>query len=160
MVKVRYIPPSDGCRHVPFQVLAMYCLWAFLPQSTYAQNLVPNPGFEQYISCPPSNLGGGGATEANPWVSTPAGTVDYFNACADPMYRGVPFNFQGFQPANTGDGYMGMYTMTFNSNSREFAQAPLLDTLLEDHCYKASAWINLVDEGCGIDQFGILFTEN
>jgi len=130
-------------------------LWVAMAMPVQSQNLVPNPDFEIFIFCPPSNLGG---LEGPPWTS-PLGSSDYFHACSDPMYRGVPINFQGHQAANSGDAYMGMYTMTFNSNSREFIQAPLLDTLIEDHCYKASAWINLIDEGCGADQFGILLTE-
>ncbi len=155
MAKMKYIAYADRVRYMLLQVLALSCLWISSSYCAYAQNLVPNPDFEIFTICPPSNLGG---LEGPPWTS-PIGSSDYFHACSDPMYRGVPINFQGHQAANSGDAYMGMYTMTFNSNSREFIQAPLLDTLIEDHCYKASAWINLVDEGCGADQFGILLTE-
>lgn len=73
------------------------------------------------------------------------------------MYRGVPTNFQGYQPAHTGLAYAGQYTWAFAAG-HEFITAPLLDTLEADLCYKVSAWINLANEGCGVDQYGILLT--
>lgn len=106
--------------------------------------------------CPPSNLNNGGPLECEPWTSL-YGSSDYFHTCSDPMYRGVPTNFQGFQPALTGLAYAGQYTWAFSAG-REFLTAPLLDTLEADRCYKLSAWINLADEGCGADQYGILLT--
>lgn len=117
---------------------------------------MPNPGFEIFTMCPPSNLGGGGLMECEPWNSV-YGSTDYFHTCSDPMYRGVPTNFQGYQSAHTDLAYTGQYTWAFSAGP-EFMMAPLLDTLEADHCYKVSAWINLANEGCGADQYGILLT--
>lgn len=72
----------------------------------------------------------------------------------------MPNNFQGHQPTVTGAAYAGAYARTFSGASREYVQARLLDTLEADVCYKISAWINLCDECCAADQYGILLTES
>lgn len=135
---------------IRISILCCVCLFP-----VKGQNLVPNPSFEVFTMCPPSNLNDG-PLECEPWLSL-SGSSDYFHTCTDPMYRGVPTNFQGYQPAHIGLAYAGQYTWAFAAG-HEFLTAPLLDNLEADHCYKVSAWINLANEGCGADQYGILLT--
>ena len=47
-----------------------------LSGSLDAQNLVPNPSFEDYTSCPTSVAQ---ITLATPWVTPTTGSPDYFN---------------------------------------------------------------------------------
>ncbi len=124
-----------------------------------AQNLVPNPSFEVYTFCPPA-LGTPGPMPCPPWVSINGLTADYFNACADPMYSGVPVNFQGAQPAHTGVAYTGAYYHSFSNASHEFVQAPLISPMDTDKCYRVGVWLSLADEACGADRVGILLTPN
>lgn len=127
--------------------------------SASAQNLVPNPSFEIYDHCPPPTLGIGGPLEAIPWISAGPGTADYFNGCADPMWRGVPYNFQGYQPAHSGIGYAGIYFRTDVGSYREYIQAQLLQPLVAGVCYKVGFWINNANESCGCNQVGAVLTD-
>jgi len=126
-----------------------------------AQNLVPNPSFEIYTSCP-TMLGIGGPLEAIPWVSPPfVGTADYFNVCADPNTIGIPRNFQGWQNANTGGAYTGMYYKVIGSTYREYIQTQLLQPLEDGVCYKVSYYQNLSNTiSCAVDRTGALLSEN
>ena len=121
-----------------------------------AQNLVPNPGFEIYTVCPPwINLGT--PLECIPWIS-PFNTSDYFHGCADPVAVGVPSNFQGYQYAHTGFGYTGMYYYIEDQNYREYVQVQLLQPLEADSCYLIGFYMNLANEGCGVNHTGALLS--
>jgi hypothetical protein len=71
--------------------------WAF------AQNLVPNPSFEDTVMCPTA---GGQVAFAEHW-EVYRSTPDYFNSCASVWQFSVPGNTVGFQEAATGMAYMG-----------------------------------------------------
>ncbi len=66
-----------------------------------AQNLVPNPSFEEYTSCPIGvpDLEG----KCNNWTSF-RGTPDYFNNCSYEIGFNNPF---GYQVARSGTAYVG-----------------------------------------------------
>jgi len=120
-----------------------------------AQNLVPNPSFEVFTQCPPSNgLGGPGPMLCPPWVSLQ--TANWFHACGDPMWFGVPYNIWGYQYAHTGFAYTGGYIA---GATHEFVQAPLLHTLEAGKCYLVGCWMNLSNESCGANHVGILLSE-
>lgn len=73
------------------------------PLAGWAQNLVVNPSFEEYVHCPndlnqiDSVIG---------WESI-FGTPDYFNACADDTMT-VPYNPLGYQWPSDGSGFAGL----------------------------------------------------
>jgi gliding motility-associated-like protein len=141
--------------HATFIRLVICCVGLIFVFPLAAQNLVPNPSFEVYTSCP-STGGLGGPMLCPPWVS-PIGDCDYFHACAtNPLY-GVPDNITGFQQARTGAAYPGGH-FYFNSNYREYLQAPLLQTLRAGHCYKVGYYINLANNSCGMNHAGVLLT--
>jgi hypothetical protein len=114
----------------------VFILFAFPPSTLFAQpiNLVPNPSFEVYDTCPNlSNFGSGPITVAIPWFQPNlyASSTDYFNIC-DTLINsnGVPNNFMGYQQAYTGNGYAGIALLYgLPGTTREYLEVPLLDSL-------------------------------
>src|SRR5262245_52278436 len=99
------------CAVVAFVVVASVCR---------AQvNLVPNPSFDSFTTCPVgfSQFNGFVANWVNPNTATP----DYMNACANPNPAGVPKNGVGWQQTHSGSGYAGGY-MFSGTLYREFIQ--------------------------------------
>jgi hypothetical protein len=95
--------------------------------SAKAQNLLPNPSFEEYDQCPTGfgDFNGFVSAWINTSISGAAGTPDYFNACnTDECSVGVPFNRQAdYAPALTGEAYSGFftyYTESPNPEAREY----------------------------------------
>jgi hypothetical protein len=101
-------------------------------------NLVPNPSFEQYDTCPYSS---GQAFLATPWITHMSS--DYLNSCGTSNYN-VPLNYYGYQTAHSGQAYCQMATFTWNPsyNYREFLQVQLLDTLEAGRTYCISFFVS------------------
>ncbi|MCU0445209.1 MAG: OmpA family protein [Microscillaceae bacterium] len=72
-----------------------------------AQNLVPNPSFEQVSDC--DLYFDDFDRKATHWKGYKF-TPDLFNACSQSSYLGVPNNVFDRQPAHTGKGYAGILT--------------------------------------------------
>lgn len=107
------------------------------------QSFVPNPSFEDTVSCPTSI---GQLNKAQFWVNPTQATPDFFNACstANNYVVHVPDNGFGYQNAKAGLGYAGFYA--FNKpfpNAREYVQTRLTDTLQMNHKYLVSFYVNL-----------------
>ncbi len=96
------------------------------------QNLVPNPSFEDTVSCPDNLHQVGNAKYWHAVDNTP----DYFNACNPYAGWSVPGNQINFQYAATGVAYMGMctYHTTF-PNFREMIGAFLTSPLVSGSKY-------------------------
>ncbi len=93
-----------------------------------AQNLVPNPSFEDYDVCPDYF---GQWWHAVGWADASYQTSDYFNECAGGVVCGVPFNYPGDQLPSHGDGYMGLITYSYNDyDYREIITAELSEPLV------------------------------
>ncbi len=135
--------------------ICLVSLLLLLSAKSIGQNLVPNPSFEEYTSCPAFGGNGGMIMLCPPWVTI--GSNDYFNECATFWPYGVPTNVFGGQFARTGAAYIGGHSYGF---FREFAQVALTDTLEEGVCYKVGFYLNLGDSQCGIDHFGALLTSS
>jgi hypothetical protein len=71
-----------------------------------AQNLVPNPSFEEYTTCPNDM---GQLDHATGW-SRYNDSPDYFNECSTPGPTSVPHNHCGYQWPASGSGYAGGLT--------------------------------------------------
>ena len=75
--------------------------------TSFAQNLVPNPGFEIFDTCPnaPNQI-----NRAAPWKGHGI-TPDYFNSCNLGSFYSNPVNLGGYQQPLSGEGYAfaGMY---------------------------------------------------
>ncbi len=143
-----------------------------------AQNLVPNPSFESYNSCPV----GISALEFSPgytnfptvqsWVNPlQSGSADYFNSCASAVSQAsVPANAFGTQPPRTGNGYTGIIAWegaiqngTLTSTFGEYIQCRLLQPLQAGDKYCVSLHVsNAISPGVynfvGIDELGVNFS--
>lgn len=131
-------------------------LFMIRAEEAFAQNLVENPSFENFVKCPQKlgNL----EDDVVDWTTPTEGSTDYFNGCSQAM--GTPKNFNGEQPANFGVGYVGFYFYAPN-DYREYIQAPLSKTLVRDEVYTVSFYVSLAERSdFAIKEFGIQFTEN
>jgi|GEM_PF-776294 len=116
-------------------------LLIFVCNNASSQNLVPNPSFEEYTSCP---SGGGQLSSAAPWEALPNNDVEYFNSCSTHPDYSVPY--QGgynYQQAHSGDAFAGSilyYIPGFNT--REYIQCQLSATLSANRTFYAEFWVN------------------
>jgi len=109
-----------------------------------AVNLVPNPSFESYTSCPTSF---GQLSLATPWDVPNTGTSDFLDGCAPVVFPSVnvPNNEQGFQNAHTGVGYAGLIPYSAAPDYREYLEAPLTSPLVAGTPYLVKFYVSLAD---------------
>jgi hypothetical protein len=133
-------------------------VFLFIAVGGFSQNLVPNPSFEDTVMCPD---GGGDVVFAEHWQVFRE-TPDYFNSCAsDPLFS-TPYNHFGYQIANNGVAYMGLYTV-FNDDYKEIIGVRLNEELEIGKKYFISFKAVLSYNGNGIstcysNNIGALFT--
>lgn len=128
------------------QSIFIYIICVFFLNFAEAQNLVPNPSFESFSSCPTGNSQ---IQLAVPW-QRPSGSItspDYCNSCYTQVGTacsnvGVPSNFGGSSNmAHTGEGYVGIFThYTSCSNCREYVQVQLTSPLVAGQTYSVGFW--------------------
>ncbi len=124
-------------------------IWEGWGGAIFAQNLVPNPSFEDTISCPiqPNGNHVPSFTCQN-WYLPTNTTTWYLNGCA-PHVTGinlnVPNNYPdyGWQYAHTGVAYIAM--QTYYNNAKAFIQVELSDTLIAQHKYCVQFYINSIN---------------
>jgi len=107
-------------------------------------NLVPNPSFEQFDTCP--NYFVQFDNYVKLWFNPSMGNPDYYNSCSS--FMNVPSNYMGFQSAKSGVGYAGLY-FYYPLNYREYIEIQLLDSLTSGTKYYISFWAALCDS-CNI----------
>jgi hypothetical protein len=116
-----------------------YC--CLITASEYAQNLVPNPSFETYTTCPTASSQ---IYYAVPWTGPTTNSTDYFNACSPT--RGIPSVAGGYyQWPRTGNGYAVFWAAFNGVNYREYLQAPLTNSLISGNCYYIEFYTNLAN---------------
>ena len=123
-----------------------------------AQNLVPNPGFDNFTICPVgfSQFQGYVANWINPNTATP----DYMHACANPNPAGMPHNGVGWQQAHAGQGYTGMYAFS-GTLYREFIQVQLTTPLVGGVQYDFRMFVVLHNRSqSAIDDLGAYLSVN
>lgn len=130
-----------------------------------AQNLVPNPSFEDYSTCP---IGQNQVSFAIDWFGF-GDSPDYFNSCSGNSDFQVPFNWGGYQQDEWGSGYcaFGAYTSPIYgaSNVRDFVGVQLNQTLTIGTKYYVSFRVSLslsstIWANCACDSLGVLFSVN
>lgn len=126
-----------------------------------AQNLVPNPSFEEYTECP-SDLAQ--ISRLLNWVSF-GNSPDYFNVCAngDPHNIGVPYNQFGFQNPSDGDAYVGFYAFYSNPvGYREYVGVELIQALEKNKRYclsfDVSLSLDMILSDCASSNIGAMFS--
>jgi gliding motility-associated-like protein len=123
-----------------------------------SQNLIINPSFEDTTQCPNT---GGQISYAPNWVSANGATPDLFNACANQTTTGVgiPNTGFGYQYPRTGNGFAGFWVNCGLTTCREYIQAELTDTLVEDKEYCLTFFVNLFNyRFAAISQVGAYFS--
>jgi len=114
----------------------------------FSQNLVPNPGFEEYnlIFHPVCN--NDSFPVCKNWYSPTNGSPDYCNQISCFYeYNGVPQNVFGYQEAKEGNGYYHLFTYDTShyNNAREYIQTRLSDSLKRGKKYCVNFYVSLVD---------------
>ncbi len=134
-----------------FCILFLLCC----ASSVFAQNLVPNPSFEDFTTCPTmlDQL-----PNATGWSSPTDGNPDFFHACSTSGDVGVPSNAFGTQTASTGSGYAGI--VAFGENEvRDYIQTTLTSPLEIGKSYCVEFRVSLSDEDFyGVQELGMLFS--
>ncbi len=144
--------------------IALCCLLLVAALRCEAQNLVPNPGFEEVDSCPqwPVVLNYSPGARPTHWY-TCSESPEYFNACVDTM-TGVPSNLLAYQPAFEGQAYSGMFTYGSLGEYREMIGAELIAPLDSGQTYYVSFRVNAAMAGelfwptRATNNIGVLFT--
>jgi hypothetical protein len=119
-------------------------IWKYLliliTMNVNAQNLVPNPSFEDTVQCPSH---GGNIDQATGWINCGI-TPDYYNACANFTLPslGVPDGgYSGFQYAYDGNAYAGFLPYQCPLVEHEFFGIQLLQSLVVGVKYYASCYV-------------------
>ncbi|MEI7803447.1 MAG: T9SS type A sorting domain-containing protein, partial [Bacteroidota bacterium] len=120
-----------------------------------AQNLVPNPSFEDTVYCPYDY---NQLNAANFWINARS-SVDYFNKCSN-SFVSIPNNLSGYQEAfNNGSGYVGLITFTDGMEYREYLTSHLINQLNIGEKYFVSVKVSLSNESiCASNNIGIKFS--
>jgi hypothetical protein len=118
-------------------VLGVHCLLFVAAPRCAAQNLVPNPGFEEADSCSdqlPPFVG------IHDWYSV-NGSPDHLRNCLPyGDFRGLPLNFVTYQEPFEGASCAGMitYLQSGSIEGREWIMAALLEPLVVGQTYYGS----------------------
>lgn len=127
-----------------------------LPLILGAQNLLPNPEFENKSGCPEKP---GQITLANYWFSPDLGTPDYFNSCSPGMDYGTEFNKRGGQLPHSGTGYAGLQFYLMNRNEYyEYIETAIDTFLTADRLYCLTAYVSLGEAPYAFRQLGFLLS--
>lgn len=138
--------------------IPLFCLLVF---SGSAQNLVPNPSFEDTIACPNGNSQ---IDKAVGWSSF-GGSPDYYNSCSPWLCCSVPVNNYGYQYAATGNAYCGMVAYVEVGppfGGREVIGKELSAPLVIGQKYyvsiKVSSTVNVYETCYASSKMGVLFS--
>lgn len=123
-------------------MLKYLLIWfSIFTSKVYAQNLVPNPGFETTTTCA---LNGAGVLngEVFPWNSPDQSSMDLYNLCSVSPLWAVPQNQFGYQYPHSGNGYIGgvMYNV---GGYKEFSQVRLTSPLIANQVYCISFYVTV-----------------
>lgn len=138
------------------KLISAIILFSMINKDMCAQNLVPNPGFESFTTCPIgfSEFDG----YVSDWTNPNTGTPDYMNACANPYPAGVPQNGVGFQQTHGGNAYAGCY---FDGGGfyTEYVQAALTQPLTAGVSYAFNMYVVLHNKSeTATDDIGAYFS--
>jgi hypothetical protein len=146
--------------------LISFCFMTSLNFDAFCQNLVPNPSFELFSTCPTtSNYYADLATDWYIFGKTP----DYYNSCFPDALPSpgtdVPKSFTGYQMAATGNAYVGFMTYTSHVFWREYIGAQLLSPLQVGSTYELSMKVvfsndTLAYGSVACNKFGLRFSNH
>ncbi len=113
--------------------------------SLTAQNLIPNPGFDEIISCPndPNSI-----ESSVHWQSASDGKPQILNTCGTAFGYSVPnagSNQHSYQQPRSGNGYAHIYTygtIAPDEGLSQYLQVKLSDTLEKHETYYAEFYVS------------------
>ena len=151
----------DQLQPIMRKILLFFPLVSLIaPFGSDAQNLVSNPGFENFFNCPNNTSQ---LVNAVDWISS-SYTPDYYHACGgNGTVVGVPGNICGFQQPYSGDGYIGLlcygsFASQYSSNIREYATGTLTSPLVIGSTYSVSFNVALMNKSShAVDHLGAKF---
>jgi len=131
------------------------------------QNLVPNPSFEDTITCPYHSNTINYSCH-NWYTSLNYGSADHFCICSNKdsiifgyPFSGVPRNFIGSQNAQHGNCYAGIATYVGGITFKEYLSVKLIEPLKTGAKYYISFNISLADSCIyAVKNLGVLFTSS
>ena len=140
----------------------LFILLILISNFGLGQNLIPNPSFEVYDTCPTtlSSPGDYQINHALGWYSPTYATSDYYNVCNSTLVS-VPSNWAGYQIAMDGDGYAGFLMEFGPPHWFEYIQAKLNLPLIKGYKYEVSFFISLANSSdFAVKKIGAWFTNN
>lgn len=139
-------------------------LWLFLLLidgiQAISQNLIPDSSFEQNNKIP---IMYSEIAASKYWNRPSLGTSDLYCKCSRKQSKfslvNVPTNPMGFQKANSGNCYAGIFAHSHGSY-REYLQTELKETLEANAIYLITMHISLADYSrASVDKFGVAFSK-
>lgn len=145
------------------RILLSACIFigTAVPMNAQVENMVLNPGFEEYDKCPTGYTFMDQSHKLIPhWTYPTFTTPDYFNKCSKGEVK-VPDNFAGYSHPKEGDGYMGSILSGSNRDFREYFQGTLSGPMQAGQVYCVSFWYKLASGSkFSVDQLSVYFVEN
>lgn len=130
---------------------------------TQAQNLVPNPGFEEITTCPQKASSTASEFAVPGWWSASTGTPDHFHRCSA-VDSDVPFNWAGNSNAHSGYAYAGVHVWNKRDDQksyREYIQCVLAEPLQAGVKYRIGFYFKLSTYALyASDRIGLLLDAN
>ena len=116
-----------------------------------AQNLIPNPSFEEYIQLPRKTYNGIGCLK---YWRPHNGNCDYYHAGAG-WWTGVPRNVFGRQRAHSGLAYAGICV---TSHFKEYLEVKLIEPLVKGQTYSIELYVSEAERFSGhVEAVGLYF---
>lgn len=116
-------------------ILSISFLIFYIPLS-YSQNLVINPGLENYITCP--GFGQFSNSYINNWSKPSWGSTDYYHTSC------VGINPNDQLP-HSGHAYFGVIAYNYGTEYREYATGELSSPLVAGTLYQVEFYVSLND---------------
>ena len=143
-------------------ILTIIALFFYGNQIFGQENLIPNPSFEDTVTCPDNSFNG--AVDVALFWNVALSTPDLFNSCSSSSGVGVPTNYTNcYQPALNGTGYAGIFNYITIPRTTEYITVKLLEKLKPSKKYFISFYVsprNCADqEICYSDGMGLAFSD-
>jgi hypothetical protein len=124
--------------------------------STGQSNLVPNPSFEDYSSCP---TGLNQVSNSIFWNSPNTATPDYYHGCTASSVLGVPNNNLGYQNAYSGIAYAAIIAFIHDGFYFEYISTQLITPLDPNVKYSCEFYISTANlSPVGINRLGMFIS--
>lgn len=135
--------------------LAVFCAGA-----VFAQNLIPNPSFEDTVQLR------FGITSARNWASPNRSSPEHYNPNSRTEWS-VPKNYTGYQDGHSGVSYFGVKVYTLFASqgirsARDYIQCQIKEVLVQDSIYCMQLFLTLADSSnyASRNQLGVKFSNS